>query len=380
MSFEHIHLRIPGPTPVAPRIQRAMNRPMVGHRSGEFSKMLTETLNRAKKLFQTEQDVMVVSGSGTAGLEMAVANLVSPGDTVLVLVTGVFGDRFAKIATAYGANVKRIDVEWGTGIETSAVWEALTADPAIKVVFATQSETSTGVANDIGAIGDVVKEFGKLFVVDAVSSLGAMEMKMDEWGVDICVTGSQKALMLPPGLALITVSERAWEAIDANGNPRFYLDLRAYRKSLKDSTTPYTPAVSLLYGLSESLEMLEEEGYENSFKRHLLMRDMVRAAVKALRLPFFAEEKYASPTVTAVNGIGFDPETVRKIMRQEFGIVLAGGQQHLKGKIFRIGHMGYMTPLEMLSTIAALEVALKKVGWEFELGSGVRAAQEVLLG
>lgn len=380
MHFEHIHLRIPGPTPVAPRIQRAMNRPMVGHRSGEFSKMLTETLERAKQLFQTEQAVMVVSGSGTAGLEMAVANLVSPGDTVLVLVTGVFGDRFTKIAAAYGANVKRLDVEWGMGIDPDAVQEALAADPAIKVVFATQSETSTGVANDIQGIGKVVREFGKLFVVDAVSSLGAMELKMDEWGVDICVTGSQKALMLPPGLALIAVSERAWEAIDTNQNPRFYLDLRAYKKSLKDQTTPYTPAVSLIYGLAESLAMLEEEGYENSFRRHLLMRDMVRAAVKALRLPFFAEETYASPTVTAVKGDGFDPEAVRKIMRQEFGIVLAGGQQHLKGKIFRIGHMGYMTPLEMLSTIAALEVALKKVGWEFELGSGVRAAQEVLLG
>lgn len=380
MHFEHIHLRIPGPTPVAPRIQRAMNRPMVGHRSGEFSKMLTETLERAKQVFRTEQAVMVVSGSGTAGLEMAVANLVSPGDTVLVLVTGVFGDRFTKIAAAYGANVKRLDVEWGMGIDPYAVQEALAADPAIKVVFATQSETSTGVANDIQGIGKVVREFGKLFVVDAVSSLGAMELKMDEWGVDICVTGSQKALMLPPGLALIAVSERAWEAIDTNQNPRFYLDLRAYKKSLKDQTTPYTPAVSLIYGLAESLAMLEEEGYENSFRRHLLMRDMVRAAVKALRLPFFAEETYASPTVTAVKGDGFDPEAVRKIMRQEFGIVLAGGQQHLKGKIFRIGHMGYMTPLEMLSTIAALEVALKKVGWEFELGSGVRAAQEVLLG
>lgn len=380
MHFEHIHLRIPGPTPVAPRIQRAMNRPMVGHRSGEFSKMLTETLERAKQLFRTEQAVMVVSGSGTAGLEMAVANLVSPGDTVLVLVTGVFGDRFTKIAAAYGANVKRLDVEWGIGIDPYAVQEALAADPAIKVVFATQSETSTGVANDIQGIGKVVREFGKLFVVDAVSSLGAMELKMDEWGVDICVTGSQKALMLPPGLALIAVSERAWEAIDTNQNPRFYLDLRAYKKSLKDQTTPYTPAVSLIYGLAESLAMLEEEGYENSFRRHLLMRDMVRAAVKALRLPFFAEETYASPTVTAVKGDGFDPEAVRKIMRQEFGIVLAGGQQHLKGKIFRIGHMGYMTPLEMLSTIAALEVALKKVGWEFDLGSGVRAAQEVLLG
>lgn len=380
MGFEHIHLRIPGPTPVAPRIQRAMSRPMVGHRSGDFSKLLMDTLTAAKKLFQTKQDVMVVSGSGTAGLEMAVANLVSPGDAVLVLVTGVFGDRFTKIAAAYGANVKRIDMEWGTGIDPDAVRTALHEDPFIKAVFATQSETSTGVANDIQAIGAVVRESDALFIVDAVSSLGAMDLKMDEWGVDVCVTGSQKALMLPPGLAMISVSERAWEVIDSNKSPRFYLDLRAYRKSLKDNTTPYTPAVSLLYGLAESLDMLEEEGYEQSFKRHLLMRDMVRASVKALGLPLFAEEKSASPTVTAVTGEGFDPEAVRKIMSKEFGIVLAGGQQHLKGKIFRIGHMGYMTPLEMLTTIAALEVALKRIGWEFQLGSGVRAAQEVLLG
>jgi aspartate aminotransferase-like enzyme len=357
-----------------------MSRPMVGHRSADFSAILTDALNRAKRLFQTDQDVYVLSGTGTAGLEMAAANIIAPGDTVLVLVTGVFGERFVKIAEAYGANVKRIDAEWGFGVDVSKLRTELAADPSIKAVFATQSETSTGVSNDIQAIGNVVKTSQALLIVDAVSSLGAMELRMDEWNVDICVTGSQKALMLPPGLALVAVSEQAWKAIDNNTSPRFYFDLRAYRKSMREQTTPFTPAVSLIYGLAEALQMMEEEGYENSFKRHFLMRDMVRAAVRAIGLPFFANEEYASPTVTSVRGEGFDPETVRKLMRQDFGIVLAGGQQHLKGKIFRIGHMGYMTPLEMLSTIAALEIALTKAGCKFELGSGVKAAQEVLLG
>lgn len=377
MKKEHIHLRIPGPTPVAPRIERAMSKPMMGHRSADFSGLLMNALEGMKRIFQTRHDVFVVSGSGTAGLEMAVANVVTPGDTVLVCVTGVFGERFVKIATAFGANVLRVDAEWGSIIDSQIVRQVLKDNPEVKAVFATQSETSTGIVNDIASIAAVVREFGALFVVDTVSSLGAVDFQMDNWGVDIAVTGSQKALMLPPGLALIAVSDRAWATIEQNQASRFYLDLRAYRKSLKDQTTPYTPAVSLIYGLAESVELIEEEGLQSSFARHRLMRDMVRAGVQALGLSFFANGPGASEVVTAVKGEGFDPEAVRKYMRTEFGIVLAGGQQHLKGKIFRIGHMGFMMPLDMFSTLAALELAVQHAGMDVQLGSAVRAAQEV---
>jgi len=380
MFQEQIILRIPGPTPIPPQVERAMSRPMVGHRSGEFSKQFAETAARLKYVFQTEQDVYVMAGSGTSGLEAAVANTVSPGDTVLICTCGNFGDRFTKIAKAYGASTLLVEAEWGQAIDAAQVQAALQAHPETKVVFVTHCETSTGVLNDVQAIADVVKNTPALLVVDAVSSLGGAALPMDAWNLDIVVTGSQKALMLPTGLCFLSLSEKAWKVVESNENPRFYFDLRAYRKQLAASTTPYTPAVSLIYGLQEVMNMIEEEGLENVLNRHLQMQRMTRAAIKALGLPLFAADEIASPTVTSIQSDGsFDVEELRKVLRKDFKIAVAGGQQHLKGKLFRIGHMGYATAADTLQMIATLEIALVKVGAKIELGSGVRAAQEAYL-
>ena len=379
MFNEYQHLRIPGPTPIAPEVQRAMNRTILGHRSGEFSKIFKEAATMSKRIFQTEQDVVVVAASGTGALEMAVANIVNPGDTVLVAVTGVFGERFVKIAKAYQAEVIVANFEVGEVADPMVIKEKLEQYPDIKAVFATHCETSTGVANPIKEIAGVVKETDAIFVVDSVSALVGMDLKMDEWGVDIAVTASHKALGLPPGLALIAVSEKAWRKVDAHQGPKFYWDLHAYKKNLENNTTPFTGPVSLVFGLAESLRLIEEEGLENSFKRHFLLRDMVRAAIKALGLELLVEDdQKASCTVTSINGNDqFDVEKFRKVLKEDYKIVAAGGQQDLKGKIFRIGHMGYTHPMDMLTTIAGVELALKQVGYPVELGSGVKGAEEV---
>lgn len=372
-------LRIPGPTPIPPTVEQALSRPMIGHRSGEFSELFAETAERLKLVFQTEQDVAILAGTGTAGLEAAVANTVSPGDTVLVCTAGNFGERFIKIVKSYGGRVLVLEAPWGERIAPDAVRRELEQHPEIKVVFATHCETSTGVLHDIEGIAKAVRETEALLVVDAVSSLGATDLPMDRWGVDIVVTGSQKAFMLPPGLCFLALSERAWQVVEQNESPRFYFDLRSYRKKLAERTTPYTPAVSLIFGLAEVLNLIEQEGLQQVFTRHLLMRDMVRAAGRALGLPLFCSDEAGAPTVTSFSGNGFDVEALRKVLRTEFGIVIAGGQQHLKGQIFRIGHMGYCTPLDMLQVLAALEIALLRVGAAVELGAGVRAAGQVYL-
>jgi len=372
-------LRIPGPTPIPPQVELAMSQPMIGHRSGDFSKLFAETSERLKPLFQTTQDVLILAGSGTAGLEAAVANTVSAGDTVLVATAGNFGERFIKLAAAYGAKVLRVDAPWGQGIDALQIQEQLIQHPEIKVVFATHCETSTGVLHDIESIAAVVKPTQALLVVDAVSSLGGADLKMDAWGVDIVITGSQKALMLPPGLTFLALSEKAWQVVNGNQSPRFYFDLRAYRKKLVESTSPYTPNVTMILGLVEVLNMIEAEGLQNVFARHQLMKEMTRAAGRALGLPLFAPDRVAAPTVTSFGAEGFDPEQVRKILRTDFGITVAGGQQHLKGQIFRIGHMGYCSPVDVFQVLSALEIALVKAGAQIELGSGVRAAQQVYL-
>ena len=379
MFNEYQHLRIPGPTPIAPEVQRAMNRTILGHRSGEFSKIFKEVATMSKRIFQTEQDVVVVAASGTGALEMAVANVVNPGDTVLVAVTGVFGERFVKIAKAYQAEVIVANFDIGEVVDPLVIKEKLEQYPDIKAVFATHCETSTGVANPIKEIARVVKETNAVFVVDSVSALVGMDLKMDEWGVDIAVTASHKALGLPPGLALIAVSEKAWKKVEVHQGPKFYWDLRAYKKNLDNNTTPFTGPVSLVFGLAESLRLIEEEGLENSFKRHYLLRDMVRAAIKALGLELLVEDdQKASCTVTSIKGNDqLDVEKFRKVLKEDYKIVAAGGQQDLKGKIFRIGHMGYTHPMDMLTTIAGVELALKQVGYPVELGSGVKGAEEV---
>jgi len=379
MFKEYQHLRIPGPTPIAPQVQRAMERTILGHRSGEFSKIFAETAVKAKKIFQTKQEVFVVASSGTGALEMAVANIVEPEDKVLVIVTGVFGGRFVKIAKAYKADVVELHFEYGRAADPEQVRQVLKQNPDIKAVFATHCETSTGVVNPIKELAQVVKESNAVFVVDSVSALVGMDLKMDEWGVDIAVTASHKALGLPPGLALIAVSEKAWKVIDQHQGPRFYWDLVAYKTNAAKNTTPFTGPVSLVFGLSQSLDLIEEEGLAEGFKRHFLLRDMVRKAATALGLELFVQEdKDASCTVTAIKGDDrFDVEALRKVLRQDYKIEAAGGQADMKGKIFRIGHMGYTHPMDILTTIAGLEMALKQLGVSIELGTGIKAAEEV---
>ncbi|QOT00600.1 alanine--glyoxylate aminotransferase family protein [Brevibacterium sp. JNUCC-42] len=381
MFEEKIILRIPGPTPIPPRVQQAMTRPMIGHRSGQFSKILSDVAEKIKPVFGTTQQVYVLAGSGTSALEMSVVNTLQAGDEAIVTISGAFGERFAKICERYNIIVHRLEVAWGEAITPELLQDFLIQHPMAKAVFATYCETSSGVLNPIPELSQVVKTHSNaLFIVDAVSCLGAVPCEMDEWGLDIVVTGSQKAFMLPTGLAFIAVSEQAWKRIEQITPQAFYLDLKAYRKSMAEQTTPYTPAVSLVFGLEEVVAMLEEEGLPQVFARHELMKEMTRAAMRALGLPLMTDDLYASPTVTSVDpGDLFDAEELRKILRTKFNVIIAGGQQHVKGKIFRIGHMGYCDPQDMLTVIALIEIALKQIGYEITLGAGVCAAQEVLI-
>lgn len=373
-------LRIPGPTPIPPSVQRAMSKPMIGHRGQETKELIQRIKPKLKKVFGTEQDVMMITGSGTAGLETAAVNVAASGDEVLVIVSGAFGDRFAKICEAYNMKTHRLDVTWGEAVDVEEIKAFLQKNSNIKAVFVTYCETSTGVLNPIADVCRVVKEESNaLVVVDGVSCIGGVDAKMDEWGVDVLVTGSQKAMMLPPGMTFIAVSDRAWEVIEANEQSRFYLDLRAYRKNLDADSTPYTPGVSLLFGLEQALILLEEEGLQEVYKRHELMKNMTRAAIKALNIPLLTNDEDASPTVTAVKPENFDSEALRKQLNQQFKLSLAGGQQHLKGEIFRVGHMGYCSPADVLQIISLLEVGLNQIGEEVPLGQGVKAAQEVYL-
>lgn len=380
MFDEQVHLHIPGPSPVPPQVQRAMSRPMIGHRSGDFAKLVTKLGEEAKKLFQTTGDVLTLTGSGTAGMEACVAGVVAPGDEVLVLVSGIFGERWAKIAQAYGAKVSRLDTKWGKPVNPHQVAVKLAENPRFKAVFATQNETSTTVVNDIAAIGAYVAKTDAVFVVDCVSSLGGMDFQMDEWQVDLAVAGSQKCLMLPPGLSLVAVSEKGWKVSEGTQSSRFYLDLTAYRDQLKKATTPYTPAVSLYFGLEASLSLLFEEGLPASFRRHDLLKRMVRRACRALDLPLMAEDEWASATVTGVWApAGLNPDELRATLKKRYGVVLAGGQKDLTGKIFRIGHLGYTSPYDLLGLVAAVELGLKELGHPVTLGAGVAAAQQELL-
>lgn len=373
-------LRIPGPTPIPTSVQHAMNQHMIGHRGKETTLLMQDIQKKVRLVFGTKQDVMLLTSSGTSGLEAAVVNTASPGDEVLVIVTGAFGDRFAKICESYELTVHRLDMTWGEAIDLERVKETLQQNPQIKVVFSTFCETSTGVLNPIKELSKTIHEHSDaLVVVDGVSCIGGVEARMDEWGIDILITGSQKAMMLPPGLCFVAVSERAWEVIEANEQPRFYLDLKKYRDNLQNDSTPFTPAISLLYGLRQVLHLFEEEGLEEVYARHDLMMKMTRSAMRALDIPLLTHDKDASPTVTAIIPDRVDAEALRKQVKEDFNLDLAGGQQHLKGKVIRIGHMGYCNPSDVLQIISIIEIGLQKLGAKVSLGKGVAAAQEVYL-
>ena len=373
-------LRIPGPTPIPPSVNRAMSQPMIGHRGQSTSDMINAIRPRLKRVFGTEQEVMILTGSGTSGLETAVVNTVAPGEEAAVIVTGSFGERFAKICKAYEITTHVIEVEWGKALDPKEIKKFLQEYPEVKVVFSTYCETSTGVLNPVKELAAAVKEVSDaLLIVDGVSCIAGVETEMDEWGLDVVVTGSQKAFMLPAGLAFVAASERAWKKIEANPRPRFYLDLKKHRDNILKDTTPFTPALSILFGLQQVLELLEEEGLEEVYARHRLMMNMTRSAFKALDIPLLTNDEDASPTVTAVKPADFDSPAFRKIMKQDFGMDIAGGQQHMAKTIFRIGHMGYCSPADMLQAIAAMEIGIVKAGKEIELSKGVQAAQQIFL-
>ncbi|MGG0669715.1 pyridoxal-phosphate-dependent aminotransferase family protein [Sporosarcina koreensis] len=380
MLQDQQYLRIPGPTPIPPSVQRAMAQPMIGHRGNETSELLRSIKPRLQKVFGTKQDVMIVTGSGTSGLEAAVVNAVKPLDEVLVIVTGAFGARFVAICEAYGICVHTYDVEWGEAFDPQEIKKHLRNHPKVSAVFATYCETSTGVMNPIQELASAVDEVSDaLIIVDGVSCVGGVETRMDDWGIDIMVTGSQKAFMLPAGLMFIAASERAWNVIHSNPNRGFYLDLSKYKGDLAKDTTPFTPALSILFGLDQALDMMEKEGLENVYGRHTLMKEMTRAAFRALDIPLLTNDEDASDTVTAVQPDDFDAEALRKVIQKEFKLSVAGGQGRLKGDIFRIGHMGYCSPADVLHTLSMIEIGLIKSGKEIELGKGVAAAQRIYL-
>jgi aspartate aminotransferase-like enzyme len=373
---ERTYLITPGPTPVPPEVAAAMARPLIHHRSPDFKVLLEQTLARLRRAFATEQEVLLFAGSGTSAMESAVANLLSPDDDVLVASAGNFGDRWTKIARAYGIEPRIHEQPWGEALDPAAV--AGQAQGAV-AVYITHSETSTGVVHDVRALIEALRSTGALLVVDAVSSLGGVELAMDEWGVDVVVSGSQKALMTPPGLAFVAASERAWTISEQAALPRFTLDWRVTRDSQEKVQTPFTPPITLVAGLNAALAMIEAEGPENVWARNRLLGRATREGAKALGLELFSPDDDSSSMVTAVQmPDGVDGQEVYGLLRDRFGVVLAGGHGRLRGKVIRIGHMGYMNRFDIITALSALELVLGDLGYRAPTaGAGAARAVEV---
>jgi aspartate aminotransferase-like enzyme len=334
---------------------------MINHRGKEFGQIMTNITAGLKDVFQTKGDVFILTGSGTGGMEAAVVNVLSPGEKVLVASCGAFGDRFAEIAKNYGADVVKLDFDWGQPVDPEAVRRALKANPQVKTVLVTHNETSTGVTNDMVSISRVVKEFDKLLVVDAISSLGCIDLPVDKLGCDVVVSSSQKGWLTPPGLAMVSVSEAGWRAHAQAKMPRYYWDFSKAKNFLEKQQTPWTPAVSIFYGLSAGLELMLKEGLGNVFARHVRVAAFARKGVKSLGLTLYPNEAYASNTITAVNvPAKTEAKKLLQILRDEHKIVLAGGQAKLDGKIFRIGHLGWVEEKDMQEVISGLKAALPK--------------------
>ncbi|MEM1367797.1 MAG: alanine--glyoxylate aminotransferase family protein [Cyanobacteria bacterium P01_H01_bin.15] len=378
MDGKHM-LMIPGPTPVPEKVLLAMAQHPIGHRSKEFSALIGEVNAALKWLHQTEGEVLTLNVSGTGAMEAGIINFLSAGDRVLVGNNGKFGDRWAKMARTFGLQVEEITAEWGQPLDPAEFGAKLSADTekTIKAVILTHSETSTGVLNDLPAINAHVKAHGEaLTIVDAVTSLGATSVPIDEWGLDVVASGSQKGYMLPPGLGFVAVSDKGWKAYETATLPKFYLDLGAYKKANGKNSTPYTPPVNLMFGLQASLQMMQAEGLDNIFARHARLTQATRAGVKALGLPLLASDSHTSHAVTAVIPDSVGAEDVRSAIKKQFDISLAGGQDHLKGKIFRIGHLGFVSDRDVLTALAALESVVNGLG--VDARGAVSAAAEIL--
>lgn len=367
-------LLTPGPSNVPPRVLEALARPIVHHRSTDFDPIFERCRESLKYVFQTENPVVIFAGSGTIGMEASVTGVLAPGDKVITIEAGKFGQRWGSIAKAWGLEVIKLECEWGNTIPAAQVEEALAKNPGVKAVYATLCETSTAVLGDIEAVGKVVAKTDAILAVDAISGLGADRLETDKWGADLVVGSSQKALMLPPGLAFVSVSPKARKLIEASKLPVFYASLKKALKSLEENTTAYTPAVSLIVGLNEALAMIKEEGIENVWARHQKLNDALRAGGEALGLTLFS--KSPSNTVVAFNiPEGTTYKDINKVMRDRFGLTIAGGQDHIKGKIFRIAAMGYTDEKDVFMALGALEKALTLAGHKIpQAGAGVAAA------
>ena len=379
---DKLNLMIPGPTPVPENVLSCMSKHPIGHRSGDFQKIVQTTTEQLKWLHQTTADVLTITGSGTAAMEAGIINTLSRGDRVICGDNGKFGERWVKVAQAYGLNVQVIKAKWGEPLDPDQFKRLLEEDTkkTIKAVILTHSETSTGVINDLKSINNEVKKHGKaITIADCVTSLGACNVPMDEWGIDVIASGSQKGYMIPPGLSFVAMSKRAWEANDQSNLPKFYLDLKQYLKAVHNNSNPYTPAINLYFALEASLTMMQKEGLKNIFNRHKRHQKATQEGIKAMGLNLFTNESCGSPAITAVKPENIDAENIRKAIKSDFDILLAGGQDHLKGKIFRIGHLGFVNDRDIISVISALESTLNKMGkLNNSIGKGIAKTIAVL--
>jgi aspartate aminotransferase-like enzyme len=374
------NLMIPGPTPIPTRVLAAMNHDMIGHRGPLFSAVMKEVMEGLRWAYETKNDIFIYPSSGTGGMEVAAVNVLSPGDKVIVLNIGNFGSRWAKICKAYGADVSDVKFERGQAADPKVLEAELKKGP-VKAVFMQQNETSTGVLNDVEALAKTVRRVqpDALIMVDAVSGMMAAPLKTDEWDLDVVVSGSQKAFMVPPGVSAVSISARAWKAHETSKCPKHYWDWALMKAEAPKGHTYTTPPESLIFGMREGIKMLQEEGRENVFARHQFNRDLLRTAAKALGLKLLADDSHASPAVTAIfPPEGVDGEKVRAAMRDEFNVEVAPGQSELQGKIFRIGHLGYVDSLDLVGAWAAVEVLFKRLGAKINFGAGVKAMMEML--
>ena len=373
------YLLAPGPTQVPPEVLLALARPMIHHRAPEFAALFAEIREDLKWLFQTQTEVLTLVSSGTGAMEAAVSNFLSPGDKALYVNAGKFGERWGKLCKTFGVQATEIKVEWGQAVDPQAIAKALNDEPSIKAVYIQASETSTGVAHDTRAIAEIVRKREQtIMVVDAITALGVFDLKTDAWGIDVLVAGSQKALMLPPGLAFVSVSEKAWRLAEKAKNAAFYFNLTKEREAQQKNQTAYTAGVSLMIGLKEVLKMLRAEGLGNVFSRHARMAQAMREGMKAAGLSLFPKHNPSDALTVVSAPDGIDGQAVYKSLREQYGITAAGGQDHLKGKIFRISHMGYIDTFDVIQALAATEMVLKGLGYPIKLGAGVGKAEELL--
>jgi aspartate aminotransferase-like enzyme len=371
------NLRIPGPTFVPQSVLNASARPMINHRGPEFASLLVGVTRALQDFLRTQGDVFILTSSGSGAMEAAVANTLARGDRVLVFANGAFGERFHAICRAYGVDARRVDVTWGRAVEPDLVRDELAKEKGkdgAKAVLVTHNETSTGVLNPLKEISEAVRDAGKLLIVDSISGAGACELEVDEWGIDVLVTASQKAWGAPPGISVITMSQRAWKAYDRSDLPKLYFDLQAAKAYLEKGSTPATPAVSLVVALQEALRLMSEEGLEAIVQRHRDIAYATRRGVQALGLPVFPDEAYASPTVTAFRTPArMDPRNLIRVLRDSYDTIIQGGQGRLEGQIARVGHMGFVTLQDMVSFFSALELGLRDLHQAVEPGQAIAA-------